>query len=346
MNVIIADTKSYNINGKSTGHYFAVAHNFCEALSDNYEVIIAGGPIYTTAFDNYRMLKYDSVEGLPIIVNKYRTIRNTVDVINNNLDSIIILQSNAVVTTFIGLLFANRHKNVYSIQYNLMALDSPFKRVIYKLAKSRIHGIICPSDDIGEAYGNPYCVVPDYLVTKRVIEKVKRPIHKKYDIGIVGIITKDKGVIEAAEALARTNLRIIIAGYPATEDICKRLKKACTGSSNIRLVLDYISDDEYDSYIRESRYCVLNYSEAYSTHSSGVVYDILYRGTPIVGKKCRFLNFVEEEIIGYVYEDVMSFDWEQLHNEADDIELKRKIEEYLMKQLREAEKLSSFLKPK
>jgi len=343
MKLVIADTKSYNKNGKSTGHYFAVAKNYQEALEDYFQVEVAGGPIYSMSFGEYQKLRYDSIEGKSGIINKLHTIQNTVQVINNNEDAIIILQSNAVVTTFLGLLFSKHHPQIYSIQYNLMALDSPLKKGIYRLAKNRIKGILCPRDDIGKAYDKPYCVVPDYYVTQTKIDKNMIESGKEYDIGIVGIITEDKGVIKAIEVLCKTSLSVVIAGSPANEDIRKRIISICKDYNNIKLVLDYISEEEYDKYIRVSRYCVLNYSEAYSNHSSGVVYDILYRGTPIIGRRCGFLDFIEENRIGYLYKDIQDFEWKVVRDENAYQNIIKQLKVYLANQIQETKKLAGFL---
>lgn len=42
------------------------------------------------------------------------------------------------------------------IQYNTMSLDSTVKRFIYKTAKNKIKGMICPDDLIGSEYQIPY----------------------------------------------------------------------------------------------------------------------------------------------------------------------------------------------
>ena len=55
--LIIADIRSYNNNGKSTGHYFAVAQNYLDLYSNKYNVLIAGGPIYNIKFATTDLLK-------------------------------------------------------------------------------------------------------------------------------------------------------------------------------------------------------------------------------------------------------------------------------------------------
>ena len=64
--LIIADVKSTNVNGKSSGHYFSLAQNYIDLYESEFEVKVAGGPVYQTAFDEVRLfrLPYDSTEHL------------------------------------------------------------------------------------------------------------------------------------------------------------------------------------------------------------------------------------------------------------------------------------------
>lgn len=96
-------------------------------------------------------------------------------------------------------------------------------------------------------------------------------IVEKYDFGILGIITEDKGVVEVAEQLAQTDYSVLIAGRSANETIREKLISICKGKENISLILEYVNDEDYDRYLRQIKYCILNYSDAYSKHSSGVI---------------------------------------------------------------------------
>ena len=80
--------------------------------------------------------------------------------------------------------------------------------------------------------------------------------------------------------------------------------------------MEYISDDDYDNYINSSRYCILNYQGTYAERSSGVVLDTLFRNVPVVGRKCRALQFVEDNNLGVLYENVRSFDFSSLLSET------------------------------
>lgn len=80
---------------------------------------------------------------------------------------------------------------------------------------------------------------------------------------------------------------MLIAGRVQEAPLEAELRAVCAGAKNIELRLEYLSEAAYDEAIRQCRYCILNYSENYSLHSSGVVFDILFRGVPIVGSRCR-----------------------------------------------------------
>lgn len=72
-NLIIADIKSFNNNGKSTGHYFSVAKNYLDLYSNICNVKIAGGPIYNRHFKNNELfnLPYETKSTNNKIINKW-----------------------------------------------------------------------------------------------------------------------------------------------------------------------------------------------------------------------------------------------------------------------------------
>ena len=342
--LILADVRSISRDGKTTGHYFNVASNYIDMFEDKFEVVIAGGPVYDKYFPKTLLLKYNTnLEGSRI-KNKLKVISNCFELLKKVDDSVVVLQSNAVATTFLALFLFPKRRNIYTIQYNTMSLDTRLKRVLFKLAKSKISGVICPSNTIGEAYDIPYYVIQDYVFTEKQY-KILPEIHteKIYDFALVGIITRDKGVIEAANRLAKTKYKVIIAGRPSDESIRKELIDICCSSNNITLILDYIDNDAYDHYIRMSKYCILNYSSAYSEHSSGVVFDVLYRGTPVLGRECYFLNFIQEEKLGIIFNDINECDFEKILEDSTRKQYIKNIRTYLKKQLNISEGLFKFL---
>jgi len=186
--------------------------------------------------------------------------------------------------------------------------------------------------------------VPDYCVTKDVIKKLPERVDgKKYDFSMVGLFTEDKGTVEAVSKLAGTNVKVLVAGRPDTQDIEDRLKEVCASCENVQLELGYVSEERYDSIIRCSHYCVLNYTDAYSTHSSGVVFDILYRGTPIVGRICESLRFVAENNLGFVYNSIGEVDFSRLLDASKEEGYLSHIRAYLENETFVAKKIYGFL---
>ena len=231
---------------------------------------------------------------------------------------------------------------VYTIQYSTDGVNSVLKRGLYALCRRKISGVICPNAAIGAAYGRPMCVVSDYISTGTMQPPVPYA-QQRYDFGMVGLITSDKGVVEAAKQLRNTPYRVLIAGRVQETPLETELRAVCAGAKNIELRLEYLSEAAYDEAIRQCRYCILNYSENYSLHSSGVVFDILFRGVPIVGSRCGTLQMVEANELGKTVSRMADFAPERLLDEAVHDRYVRNIARYCQSQAQEREKLRDFL---
>lgn len=325
---ILADINSYCIRGVLTGHIPAVAKNYQEIFSNMAPLRIAGGPVFLRSFPDALCLKYHTDEVSCTLKNKFRVIYNMWQLFRNCQQDIIVLQSSAVATAFWGIaLFKARKTPLYMIQYNTMGLDSPVKRFLYRLAKRKINGIICPNADVGQAYGRPYCVVPDYIYTG-ADKSNEADDDKKYDFCMIGSISRDKGIIEAAAKLAGSPYRVVIAGRPADNDIEQELRRIAAAADNIELRLRFIDAAEYTDIIRLSRYGVLNYSGAYSEHSSGVIYDFLFAGLPIIGTHCKSLQIVEEYGMGQLFHRLEDWDISSLPDKETYLQYQRNIRQY------------------
>lgn len=314
--IIIADVKSYNDKGQSRGHYFSVAQNYLDLYEKSYCIKIAGGPIFKTKFKNKCIeLPYDFISEGNIIINKWKHLMNCKYLFNNtSTEDVIIMQHSGIVTSLLGIvLFAKKRNSIFIIQYDIEALSSTLKKIIYHIAKNKIKGVICPTLQIANAYKLPYCIVTDYIYPNENYTSSTNYEDKIYDIAIVGSIHPDKGVIEAAKSLSNTNLKVIIAGK-GDKSLTDKLEQICLACPNIELHLDYIDNESYFKYIRNSRFCVLNYSGVYANRSSGVVLDIIFNGTPIIGHHCKALEFIESDNIGYLYNHINSIDWESIIN--------------------------------
>lgn len=344
--LIIADVKSFNNGGKSTGHYFSIAQNYLDLYGEVVETKVAGGQIYQSGFDKSVLfqLPYNSDSWSSSIKNKLHTLLNCRYLFKKTgTDDVIVMQHSGASTTFLGIaLYAKKRNNIYVIQYDTDAISSFVKRWIFSLAKKRIKGFICPSERIAESYGVKGCVVTDYIYQEKG-QIVRLPYKdRKYDFVLVGNIAKDKGVVEAATLFAGTRYRVLIAGK-GEESYMQILENVCKAAGNIELHLGYVDAVDYYRYIKEARYCMLNYSGVYSDRSSGVVLDVLFNGTPIVGHRCKALSFVERENVGILFDDISNFDPEGVLNENDYYKYQDGIDKFLAKQKYLRDKVIDFL---
>lgn len=344
--VIIADVKS-NVDGNTfPGHGRAVAEHYLKAFQGSADVHVAGGPIYSRYFKNTVLLPYNAEVSAPGVLNKWRVLSNLYALFKLCRNDTLIIQSCAVVTAFLGIaLFKRKETKVFMIQYDADGVSSRLKRFLFYLAKRKIQGIICPHEEVGEAYGLPYCVVPDYICSEVPSADDFIPYSRRqYDFCMLGLIWRSKGFVEAAKLLAGTSFKVLVAGQPSAEEgLQDELESICRNADNIELQFGYLDEETYDSYIRQSRYCILNYSECYSQKSSGVVFDFLFRGVPIIGSRCRTLQFVAENALGRLYGDIKDFNPEDVLQESVHEEFMAALQKYYQLHLEYRKRLVSFV---
>lgn len=318
--LIIADIKSPNNKGISTGHFFAVADNYYKMFSAKVKTLIAGGPIYSSRFDDSQLLHLPNdvmLSGETLIKSKLKYMQNSWMLFKQAKGDTIIVQQGGVLTSFITIaLFYHRKSRLFLIQYSREGVDSKLKKLLYSIVKHKIDGIICPNRMVGEAYARPYCVVPDYIyIGDSSRQPMKTYKDKKYDFCMIGRISPEKGIVNVARLLCNTKYKVLIAGKPQNDELAKSLHDICDDSSNIVLRLDYVSDADYLDYLNDSRYAILNYSGEYSKRSSGVVFDTLFNGVPVIGCRCSALQFIEDRGLGMLCGDIMQFNPEIVLNE-------------------------------
>lgn len=306
--IYIADIQSIASQGKLTGHYYALARNYQEMFGER--VVVAGGPVYTSYFKKNELLvlPYDNFDGG--LVTRYRTFVNARKLFKETKGHIVVFQHRTIITTFLCLaLFYHGGSKVYTIQYNKEGLRSKIGVFLFKLAKNKINGILCPNDIVGTAFsGIPYCVVPDYIYTGDSYINELSYSARKYDLCIVGRLVAEKGIAEIARKYKNTCFSLLIAGKPQSEEFANEIESICKESKNIELHLGFIPNEDYYSYLKNSKYAVLNYSSEYSERSSGVVYDTLFNGVPVIGRRCKALQFIEDNNLGILYDDLDMFD--------------------------------------
>lgn len=315
--VVIADIHSKNENGKCTGHFFFFAENYKNALEKDYNVVVAGGPVYKQRFSDDCLLDlpFDYIVGKSKLFNTIRSLCNAF-VLFRKVESgdIVVMQQARPVTSFVGiLLFCNSKCSLFSVQYSKHFLSKKIFRLIYNLTKKYISGILCPNDEVGKAYDLPYLVIPDYIYVDKMYDDCNVSYEdKEFDFCVVGRLNKDKGIIEVAKYFRNKKYKLLIAGNVEDISYGDEIIHVCKDCNNIILKIGYLNDKEYNSYIRRSRYSILNYQSEYSQRSSGVVYDFIFNNVPIIGRKCGAFDFVCRNNLGSVYEDMNSYDWASL----------------------------------
>lgn len=303
--IIIADLRSNcSYKGLSTGHYIPVAKMYQELFKEECNVFVAGGPVYESSFSKDGFIKLPFNVSGDSVFHKLKLFCNSICLFTKAKGRTIILQQSSDVTTHLALaLFYWGGSKLFLIRYSCHGINSKLKQFIYTLCRYKIDGIICPDQRVADAYKRPHIIVPDYIYVDKARAVTPLPFSdKKYDFCMIGRISEEKGIVEIAEILAKHDYKTIIAGKPQTQELADKLRQICQNSSNIELVLDYISDEQYYQYLNDSKYTILNYKGEYSERSSGVVFDTLFAGVPVIGCRCKALQFIEANSVGCLYD--------------------------------------------
>lgn len=342
--IIIADIRTNTLAGVVTGHFVYLAKLYQKLFSKKCVVKVAGGPAYLKSFSEAELLLLPYNINGTTIKDKINSFQNCRKLFRESVGKTIILQQSSVVTAFVAIVLLYRGKSkLLMIQYSNAGVSNLVKRLFYCFAKKSIDGVICSNDNIGKAYGLPYIVVPDYIYIGDADLPSISFREKQYDFCIIGRLSPEKGVPDAIRSLRTINYKVLIAGKPQSDALGEEIRKECEGAANIELHLGYINDEDYLRYIQQSRYSVLNYQGEYSVRSSGVVYDMLFNGTPVVGCRCNALKFIEEKGLGLIYDDIKKVDYSKLMD-ADFYEwCQKNIVEYRKSHQQYKEKLEEFI---
>lgn len=350
--IYIADLRSNNNEGRCTGHYIPVARNYTDIIGHDANVKIAAGRIYGDSFEPSRMLWLpfcvSSRRGiLHTIIGKLKSLFNCYVLLKKaEKNAIIILQHATVITSCVGLLmFAHRRDlKIFMILYTKEPLQTPLQRLLFRLVKKKLQGVLCPTEEIARAFGLPYCVVPDYVYTGQRQELPAIPYErKKYDFCLMGRFNQDKGVVEILRLLRDKPYRVLVAGRPDSPEYDQQIREAIGSSPHIELHLGFIETEQYTRYMAESRYCILNYQAEYGNRSSGVVYDTLFAGVPVIGCASMALNMVQEHSLGYLYTRPEEVCWDEFLCKEKHETYLRHIEVYRTSHCRYQEKIKNFI---
>ena len=143
------------------------------------------------------------------------------------------------------------------IQYQ-NGLDSKLKKLLYHIVKRKISGMIVPSQQVADFYHINSIIIPDYFPenTKKLNNLNDKYI---YDCVLLGTVSNWKNYDDVIESFKKTDLKILIAGKFHDEKIYNELVNK--SSSNITIINKYLADEEYDTYINQSRFILLPYKK-------------------------------------------------------------------------------------
>jgi len=343
--LFVSDIRSNEVNNIIGGHFVTIARMYSELFAGVCKVSVAGGPVYNKYFKSEEVYRLPYNVSGTSLNDKWHSFLNARHLFRKAKGQIIVMQQSTDVTSHLAIaLFYHGKSRLYMIRYGTVGINSIYKRLIYMLCRNKVDGIICPNDEVGRAYGRPYCVVPDYIYISDGDERKQKTYNEKeYDFCMIGRIAPEKGIIEAARKLRNTEYKVLIAGRPQNADIITDLHDICDDASNIDLRLEYVSDDDYIHYLNNSRYAILNYTDEYSVRSSGVVFDALFNGVPVVGRRCKALKFIEDLGLGLLFDDLSEVEPKEILRECYYSDCLKAIKEYKQRQRLYIDKLQKFI---
>lgn len=317
--IVIADISSMRLGKNIFGHYGKVAKMYCNLFKADTSVYIAGGNIYKKYFaeQNRIDLPYDcELESLNTIFGKVRfklrSIGNGIKLFRLVENSIIVCQPYSFMSWMISLLFTRKKKSnkIYLIEYR-NELDKNINRHLFRLVRHKIDGVLCPNKQIGEIFGLPYCVVTDYIYDRKEMPKIEE--STEYDFGVFGIMSTGKDIKDVVDSFAKLKYKVLIAGYFGG----KKDQYCINRTDNITVIDKYLSNEEYDKAFAMTRYIILPYSDAYKNQSSGVIFDVLFKGKPVLTKNYPTFRFVRDYSLGELYDKSLAeVDFEKLMNKT------------------------------
>lgn len=314
--------------------------DYFKILKDDFNVKIAGKGEYEEQIEriNFIELPYSSLgiyskTKIENFLRKIKEILNFRFILNQKPD-ILILQSCSIYSVLGGLFLKKTKTKIYLIQYKKQ-LNNKFITYLYNVfIKNKIESTLLTQKNLKGIYSEDSTLIPDYFLTSQNnIEMIK-----KYEFCIVGIINKSKKIEEVIEKFIGKQKKIVIAGKFESTVRYQNLKEKIT--PNIKIINKFLSREEYYEILNKSKYLILPYGIEYNLTTSGVVYDGVLRGIPVIGTRIKALEIIEKYKIGCIYENFLDLNFETL-----DYKLYRKnISKYLKINLEQKNKFIIKLK--
>lgn len=342
--IYIADINSLvSRTGEIQGHYRAVFENWLDIFRAVADVRIAAGPTVAKQFSQCAcVLPCESMRGSTWFLNKLKNLINMRILLHRAQGDVIVFQSSALAMVWLGIaLFADCRTRIFVINYT--AEMSCFASLMYAWAKRKITGNICTMKEVAESLGVKAFLVPDYLYVKPGIPRLRSEEKMNYDYAIVGIINQSKGVLEVARRFVGCKSKVLIAGRIVDDALGRELTTIASNNINIVYQPGYLEENALAGIISTTRAVILNYSDDYSKHTSGVVYDILFKGCPVIGRRCAALEFVGENCLGCLYKEITDLDPDVFIRSFDRLSCEKRIGEYLKTHAHLADELRAFI---
>lgn len=174
-----------------------------------------------------------------------------------------------VVTMFFDGFHADKNASV------LNKFNTSFKQWVFERAQQKFDLIIATGEKF--SYKNTRSVfIPDYYYIPEVFDKY-REAEKKNEAVCLGTMGKGKQLKEMVEAFSRIGYPLTIAGRFYDKNLVEELKK--NSSDNIKIIDEYLTNDEYLSLLSKAKYTILPYPSNYATQTSGVMQEAIFLNT-------------------------------------------------------------------
>ena len=319
MKVNIVDIRcTVNNNNNPVGHEKKAIRQAVRLLECEKEVTV--GKFYNGSVDGCKVknnvfcIKVSDnifVKYIKLIINSYIVIKkNRADVIWFVLIEEVMLwilllmpkKSKYIITTYIDW------EQKFSEQSNYS--HTKIRWTLFRKALKKIDLVI--STNAHFQLKDKQINIPDFYLEPQY----KRYIYAyKQGVVCVGVMNRNKGILEIAKAFGNSNIKIVISGYFTDEEYFKNVKQFENDNVIINnVILDY---DEYMQIIGNAKYVIMPYSNSsHKYRTSGVLQEtIALNSIPVAFPE--FLEYNSVEGIAFEkYEDIpLKIEEYELRNE-------------------------------
>ncbi len=186
------------------------------------------------------------------------------------------------------------------------------KRAIQKFAKNSALSLLVLEESANEALNRngfkPFRI-PNCLFDGSNDRGDPKPARDGgFLISTVGVISVEKNVgfiIDCLKNREMPDIRYRISGFPLDE-YGRRIKEEVESTKvpSIEGRFEYLTDEEYEREIKMSDFIALSYPKNRSDKASGVLFDALKHGRPVIAPDIEpFRTYVERYGIGLIFEE-------------------------------------------